>query len=132
FFLIFAEIFATAASDEVQVNVAIVDEVRSADSIGLLAALGREATVTVVPDVPDRATALDLVRRGTADVALIVRADGESLADAAGLAAPPLLLLVDPSRSVAATVLSGQLQRAYFAALPDLAVGRVAELIGRE
>ena len=36
FFLIFAEIFATAASDEVQVHVAIVDEVRSADSIGLL------------------------------------------------------------------------------------------------
>ena len=45
-------------------------------------------------------------------------------------AAPPLLLLIDPSRSVAATVLTGQLQRAYFAALPDLAIGRVAELIG--
>ena len=132
FFLIFAEIFATAASDEVQVHVAIVDEVRSADSTRLLAALEHEATVSLVPDVPDRATALDLVRRGTADVALIVRADGESLADAAGLAAPPLLLLVDPSRSVAATVLSGQLQRAYFSALPDLAIGRVAELIGTE
>ena len=36
FFLIFAEIFATAASDEVQVHVAIVDEVRSADSISSL------------------------------------------------------------------------------------------------
>ena len=40
--------------------------------------------------------------------------------------------LVDPSRSVTATVLAGQLQRAYFSALPDLAVGRVAELIGTE
>jgi ABC-2 type transport system permease protein len=132
FFLIFAEIFATAASDQVQVNVAIVDEVRSADSTRLLAALNDATTVTVVPGVPDRKTALDLVRRGTADVALIVRADGESLATATGLAAPPLLLLVDPSRNVAATVLSGQLQRAYFAALPDLAIGRVAELIGTE
>jgi ABC-2 type transport system permease protein len=132
FFLIFAEIFATAASDQVQVHVAIVDEVQSADSIRLLAALNSEATVTVIPDVVDRATALDLVHRGTADVALIVRADGESLATAAGLAAPPLLLLVDPSRNVAATVLSGQLQRAYFTALPDLAIGRVAELIGTE
>jgi ABC-2 type transport system permease protein len=112
--------------------VAIVDEVQSADSIRLLAALNSEATVTVIPDVVDRATALDLVHRGTADVALIVRADGESLATAAGLAAPPLLLLVDPSRNVAATVLSGQLQRAYFTALPDLAIGRVAELIGTE
>ncbi|MCB0232572.1 MAG: ABC transporter permease, partial [Anaerolineae bacterium] len=35
-------------------------------------------------------------------------------------------------RNVAATVLSGQLQRAYFTALPDLAIGRVAELIGTE
>ena len=132
FFLIFAEIFATAASDQVQVNVAIVDEVQSTDSIRLLAALKSGATVTVIPGVADRGTALDLVRRGTVDVALIVRADGESLATAAGLAAPPLLLLIDPSRSVAATVLTGQLQRAYFAALPDLAIGRVAELIGTE
>ncbi len=132
FFLIFAEIFATAASDQVQVHVAIVDEVRSADSIRLLAALNSEATVTVISGVADRDAALDLVRRGTADVALVVRADGESLATAAGLAAPPLLLLVDPSRNVAATVLSGQLQRAYFTALPDLAIGRVAELIGTE
>jgi ABC-2 type transport system permease protein len=31
-----------------------------------------------------------------------------------------------------ATVLLGQLERAYFTALPDLAVGRVAELIGTE
>ncbi len=132
FFLIFAEIFATAASDQVQVHVAIVDEVQSADSIRLLDALDSGSTVIVIPGVPNRDVALDLVRRGTADVALIVRADGESLATAAGLAAPPLLLLIDPSRNVAATVLSGQLQRAYFAALPDLAIGRVAELIGTE
>lgn len=132
FFLIFAEIFATAASDQVQVHVAIVDEVQSADSIRLLDALDNGSTVIVIPGVPNRDVALDLVRRGTADVALIVRADGESLATAAGLAAPPLLLLIDPSRNVAATVLSGQLQRAYFSALPDLAIGRVAELIGTE
>ena len=62
----------------------------------------------------------------------MIRADGEDLATASGLAAPPLLLLVDPSRSVTATVLAGQLQRAYFTALPDLAVGRVADLIGTE
>lgn len=132
FFLIFAEIFATAAGDQLQLRIAIVDEVKSEDSTRLLKALTAVPAVRPVPGNLTRESARDLVRRGTADVGLIVRADGEQLATASGLAAPPLLLLVDPSRSVTATVLAGQLQRAYFAALPDLAVGRVAELIGTE
>jgi ABC-2 type transport system permease protein len=136
FFLIFAEIFATAAGDQLQLHIAIVDEVRSEDSRQLLEALTAEPAIRPVPGSLtaelDREGARDLVRRGTADVGLVVRADGETLGTAAGLAAPPLLLLVDPSRSVIATVLAGQLQRAYFSALPDLAVGRVADLIGTE
>jgi ABC-2 type transport system permease protein len=132
FFLIFAEIFATAAGDQLQLRIAIVDEVHSDESTRLLAALTAEPAIQPVPGELTRESARDLVRRGTADVGLIIRADGEDLATAAGLAAPPLLLLVDPSRSVTATVLAGQLQRAYFLALPDLAVGRVAELIGTE
>lgn len=132
FFLIFAEIFATAAGDQLQLRVAIVDEVRSEDSTRLLKALTAVPAVRPVAGVADREAARDLVRRGTADVGLVIRADGEELATANGLAAPPLLLLVDPSRSVTATVLAGQLQRAYFTALPDLAVGRVAELVGTE
>ncbi len=136
FFLIFAEIFATAAGDQLQLRIAIVDEVRSADSTALLGALTAEPSIRPVPGSLTgeltREVARDLVRRGTADIGLVVRADGEQLATASGLAAPPLLLLVDPSRSVTATVLAGQLQRAYFTALPDLAVGRVAELIGTD
>jgi ABC-2 type transport system permease protein len=88
--------------------------------------------VRTVAGATSRERARELVRLGTADIGLVVRADGESLATAAGLAAPPLLLLVDPARGMTATVLAGQLERAYFAALPDLAVGRVAELIGTE
>ncbi len=132
FFMIFAEIFATAAGDQLQLRIALVDEVKSDESTRLLAALTAEPAIRPVPGELTRESARDLVRRGTADVGLIIRADGEALATAAGLAAPPLLLLVDPSRSVTATVLTGQLQRAYFTALPDLAVGRVAELIGTE
>jgi ABC-2 type transport system permease protein len=132
FFLIFAEIFSTAAGDQLQLRVAIVDEVKSEDSVRLLKALAEVPAVRPVPGDLTRESVRDLVRRGTADVGLVIRADGEELATASGLAAPPLLLLVDPSRSVTATVLAGQLQRAYFTALPDLAVGRVAELIGTE
>jgi ABC-2 type transport system permease protein len=132
FFVIFAEIFASAAGDEMRLDVAIVDEVRTPESTRLLAALTADPAVRTVAGATDRDRARDLVRLGTADVGLVVRADGESLATASGLAAPPLLLLVDPARGMTATVLAGQLERAYFTALPDLAVGRVTELVGTE
>jgi ABC-2 type transport system permease protein len=132
FFVIFAEIFSSAAGDQIRLDVAVVDEVRSDESTRLVAALLADPAVTAVAGATSREAARELVRRGTADVALVVRADGEALATASGLAAPPLLLLVDPARGMTATVLLGQLERAYFTALPDLAVGRVAELIGPE
>lgn len=132
FFVIFAEIFSSAAGDQIRLDVAVVDEVRSAESTRLVATLLADPAVTAVDGATSRDAARELVRRGTADVGLVVRADGESLATASGLAAPPLLLLVDPARGMTATVLLGQLERAYFTALPDLAVGRVAELIGTE
>jgi ABC-2 type transport system permease protein len=132
FFVIFAEIFSSAAGDQIRLDVAVVDEVRSAESTRLVATLLADPAVTAVDGATSRDAVRELVRRGTADVGLVVRADGESLATASGLAAPPLLLLVDPARGMTATVLLGQLERAYFTALPDLAVGRVAELIGTE
>jgi hypothetical protein len=77
FFLIFAEIFATAAGDQLQLHVAIVDEVRSDDSRQLLEALIAEPAIRPVPGSLtaelDREAARDLVRRGTADVGLIAR-----------------------------------------------------------
>jgi ABC-2 type transport system permease protein len=132
FFLIFAEIFATTGGDTLQLKVALVDEVQSADSTRLLAALKKEPSVELVAGATDRDAAREMVREGSADVGLVVRADGEPLNRVAGLAAPPLLLLVDPSRGVTATVLAGELQRAWFEGLPDVAVGQVAELIGTE
>jgi ABC-2 type transport system permease protein len=132
FFVIFAEIFSSAAGDQIRLDVAVVDEVRTPESTRLVATLLADPAVTAVDGATTRDAARELVRRGTADVGLVVRADGESLATASGLAAPPLLLLVDPARGMTATVLLGQLERAYFTALPDLAVGRVAELIGTE
>lgn len=132
FFLIFAEIFSTAAGDQLQLRIALVDEVGSDDTVRLLTALTTNPAMRPLPGPLTRDQARELVRRGTADIGLILRRDGETLATADGLAAPPILLLVDPSRSVTGTVLAGQLQRAYFAALPDLAVGRVAELVGTE
>ena len=93
FFLIFAEIFATAAGDQLQLRIAIVDEVHTDESARLLEALTSVPAIRPVPGALTRETARDLVRSGTADVGLVIRADGEDLATASGLAAPPLLLL---------------------------------------
>jgi ABC-2 type transport system permease protein len=70
-----------------------------------------------------------MVRRGSADVGLIVRADGRELGDIAGIGPAPLLLVVDPVRGVAEHMLAGQIQRAYFEALPDVALGGVVDLL---
>ena len=53
FFLIFAEIFATAAGDQLQLRIAIVDEVQSEDSIRLLKALTDVPAVRPVPGTAD-------------------------------------------------------------------------------
>jgi ABC-2 type transport system permease protein len=132
FFVIFAEVFATAASGELTVNLAVTDEVRSADSRRLLEALQREPLIRRVTRVRDREGLRERVRRGEADVGLVVRSDGEPLGSADGSGPPPLLLVVEPSRTIAATVLAGQLQRTYLEALPDLALRTAVALIEGE
>ena len=132
FFIVFAEVFASAAGGELRLTLALVDEVQDDDSARLAAALSADPALRPLPDVETRDAARSLVRRGTADVGLVIRADGEPLRTATGLGTPPLLLLVDPSRAVTATILTGQLQRAYLAALPDVALGNVVEIVENE
>ncbi len=129
FFFVFAEVFASAAGGELHLTLALIDEVQDDDSVRLAAALTADPTLRRLSGVGTREEARDLVRRGTADVGLVIRADGERLRNATGLGTPPLLLLVDPSRAVTATILTGQLQRAYLAALPDVALGNVVEIV---
>jgi ABC-2 type transport system permease protein len=71
------------------------------------------------------------VRRGDADVGLIVRRDGRPLDDLGAEGAAPLLIVGDPGREIAITMLAGALQKAYFAALPDAAVRSIADLVDR-
>lgn len=132
FFVIFAEIFANAAGGDFQLRVAVVDEVKSAESSRLLTALRRDPAIRGWVSGASRDAVLEAVRRGDADVGLVVRADAEPLGSTGGFGPPPLLVYADPSGAVAADVLNGRLQQAYATALPELLLRGVVDLVGND
>lgn len=130
FFVIMAEIFTATTGDSLNLKVVVLDEVESQTSQRLLGALATAGTLTVMPDAADsRDQIRGLVKSGDADIGLIIRKDAEPLEEAGGFGAAPILVVVDPARGVAEPMLTGQIRRAYFSALPDVAMGNVvAEL----
>ena len=70
-----------------------------------------------------------LVRAGTVDVGLVLRADAEPLDSLGGFGDAPLVVVSDPVRGVAVPMLKGQIQKAYFASLPDVALRGVMGLM---
>jgi ABC-2 type transport system permease protein len=130
FFVIMAEIFTATTGDSLNLKVAVLDEVRSETSVRLVGALEENSTLTLLAEpVGSREALRTWVKSGIADIGLIIRADAEPLESAGGFGAAPLLVVVDPSRGVAEPMLTGQIRRAYFSALPDVAMGNVvAEL----
>ncbi len=130
FFVIMAEIFTATTGDSLNLKVAVLDEVGSETSTRLIEALQQNSTLTLLPDpIGSRDEVGAWVKSGIADIGLIIRADAEPLESAGGFGAAPLLVVVDPARGVAEPMLTGQIRRAYFSALPDVAMGNVvAEL----
>ncbi len=128
-FLVFAAIFAGASGEQLQINVAVADEQRSDESVRLMAALTRDSAL-VVTVVPSADSVRERVRSGAADAGLVVREAGRPLTDLTGDGEAPILIVADPVRAVAGKILMGQTQRAYFTALPDVALRSTATLIG--
>jgi ABC-2 type transport system permease protein len=130
FFLIFAAIFAGATGEQLRLKLAVADEVGDDVSRRLLRAIGEDPALSIVGgDDLDRRQVHDWVRRGTADVGLVIRAGGEPLDELGGFGPPPLIVISDPVRGVAVPMLKGQIQKAYFTALPDIALGAVMGLM---
>ncbi len=129
FFVIFAMIFASATGEQLRLKLAVADELESEVSQRLLAGLALEPALLPVGTDLGAEEVRDLVRRGTADVGLIVRADAEPLGSVGGFGPAPLLIVSDPARGVAVQMLAGQVQKAYFAALPDVALASVVHLL---
>lgn len=128
FFVIMAEIFTTTSGETLQLTVVVRDEIDDEVSRRLLAALQAAPTLTLKSDAAlDRDAVRALVKSGAHDVGLIIRADGEPLDAAGGFGAAPLLIVSDPARGVAIPMLAGEIRRAYFSALPDVAMGNVID-----
>jgi len=131
-FLIFAAIFSGATGEQLRLEVAVADGIRSETSARLVEALSREPSLRLVVDAEMAADRVrELVRSGSADVGLILR-EGASLETLGGFGPAPLILVSDPARGAAVPMLAGQVQRAYFSALPDVALGGVIELLEDE
>lgn len=129
-FLVFAAIFAGASGEQLRISVAVADEQRSEGSGRLLWALTRDSALEVAGPM-SAAEVRERVRRGAADAGLVIRGDGRPVADLTGDGPAPIAIVADPVRAVAARVLLGQVQNAYFSALPDLALRSVADLLGQ-
>jgi ABC-2 type transport system permease protein len=133
FFLIFAAIFSGATGEQMRLKVALADEIRTETTTRLLDALRRDsALLQVGGDALDAAQVRELVRRGSADAGIILRAGGEPLGSVGGFGPAPIVIVTDPVRGVAAPMLAGQVQKAYFGALPEVALGGVVSLLENE
>lgn len=130
FFVIMAEIFTATTGDSLNLKVAVLDEVASETSSRLLSSLSKSESIQFLPLIEaSRSHVKALVKSGDADIGLIIRADAEALEEAGGFGDAPILVVTDPARGVAEPMLTGQIRRAYFSALPDIAMGNVvAEL----
>lgn len=130
FFLIFAAIFSGATGEQIRLKVAVADEVEDTTSVRLVGALTTDpALITLGGGALDADQVREWVRRGTADVGLIIRADAEPLDSLGGFGKAPILIVSDPVRGVAVPMLKGQVQKAYFSAMPDVALGGVMDLV---
>jgi ABC-2 type transport system permease protein len=130
FFLIFAAIFSGATGEQLRLKVAVADEVGNEISKRLVRAIREDPALLPVGDgILTGEQVRDWVRRGTADVGLILRDGAEPLDSLGGFGPAPIVIVSDPVRGVAVPMLKGQLQKAYFSALPDVALGSVMDLM---
>lgn len=131
FFVIMAEIFTATTGDTLNLDVAVVDEIGDDTSTRLLAALEQSPALRIErlggAGEAARRTLRERVRRGLADVGLLLRADAEPLDSAGGFGPEPIVIYSDPARAVAVPMLVGRIRQAYFGALPDVAMGNVVE-----
>ena len=129
FFIIFAEIFTGAAGTDVNLSVAISDEMQDELSSRLIAALRKnEALTTIGAEDLTGDEVRELVKAGDADIGLVFRRDGV-LDDPGGFGPSPILIISDPSRGMTVPMVKEYVQRSWFEALPEVALGNMADVI---
>jgi ABC-2 type transport system permease protein len=130
FFMVMAEIFSSTSGGPTQLRVAIADEVQSELSVRLLTALQSGGSLEIVGTGNNsRAEVEALVAKGTADAGIVLPANARRLDDIGGMGPAPIVIISDPVHGVTAAMLSGQIQKSFFEALPDVALGGVVGVL---
>ncbi|RVJ83434.1 ABC-2 type transport system permease protein [Sinorhizobium medicae] len=120
-FVIFASIFSATTSDKLDLKVAVAQLSSTPASQRLEDALRQEPTFEVTGPVrSNRADVESLVKQGAADVGLVIRGEIDDT-DAA-----PLEVLIEPSKLMAGSIVSGRVQELVARRLPDLLLSRTA------
>lgn len=125
-FLLFAAVFSGAGGDAGTLAVAAARRTDAPAAAAVLDALAaRPDTAVTLLSGPDAEAQVEArVQAGRADVGLIVRDD-----PAAATRAPPLVIVTDPGRAVAGSVLAARIQALFSTVLPGMALSRVAAQI---
>ena len=124
-FVIFAAIFSGTSGDEMRLKVAVLDNVDTAETTMLIAAIDGEPALRLDErEFSDERGLRDAVLAGTADVGLIVRGQlyGEETA-------APIVIIADAGRAMTGPILAGHVQRLVARDLPDVSMRRVVPTI---
>jgi len=134
-FLVFAEVFSGAGESDLEMRVAVHDSEDTELTRRIVAALDDLDGVEVMDDTEtaSAAASLDdhearlerLVRQGQADAAVWLRAEPDGNLDAD----PPVVIIGDAARALAANIVAGRVQRMLASEFPELGIRRAASLI---
>jgi ABC-2 type transport system permease protein len=122
-FLVFAAIFAGATGKDLKLKIGLIDLAHTPSTARFVAALQAETTVRIVAyEGSTEAPLVDAVARGAVDVGVALRGDLERRPEAGP---PPILVVEDAARPLAATIALGQTQRILSEKLPDVTLARI-------
>lgn len=125
-FVIFASIFSGTTSDKLDLKIAVAKLSSTPASQRLEEALRQEPTFEVIGALRlNRAEVESLVKQGAADVGLVIRGEIDDTG------AAPLEVLVEPSKLMVGSIVSGRVQELVARRLPDLLLSRTAITLKR-
>ena len=135
-FLVFAEVFSGAGESDLEMRVAVRDSADTELTRRIVEAIDRLDGVEVMPaaeseppasgDPAEHRARLEyLVRQGQADAAVWLRAEPDGDLDAD----PPIVIIGDAARALAASIVAGRIQRMLAGEFPELGIRRAASLI---
>jgi len=122
-FIAFAAIFAGATGSDLKLKVGLLDIAHTSNTQRFTKALLADKNFRFITlETGGASDTADLVRRGIADVSLLIRGDLERRPDQGP---PPLLIIESSARPLAGAIAMGQIQRTLNEKLPDVALARI-------